>query len=171
MKPQRREHGETGCHRRIMAVAVFVVALAGVSCSDPSSSDNGETADPVFGADYLESFIEVRDCRFSSSHPGMIRVLVNNIGGEAYGNGDNPLPQGTIVLKEVFDGQTCDDYDDLGIWSVMRKEAAGFDADDGDWHWQDVLPNRSVENDTKARCIGCHRREECVARDYMCTEE
>ena len=101
----------------------------------------------------------------------MIRVLVNDIGAEAYVNNENPLPVGTIVLKEVFDGQSCAEFSELGIWSVMRKEAAGFDADDGDWHWQDVLADRSVENDTKARCIGCHRRDDCVVRDYMCAQE
>ena len=100
----------------------------------------------------------------------MIRVLANEIGAKPYRNGDNPLPVGSIILKEIFDGQSCDDYGELGLWSVMRKETAGFDTDDGDWHWQDVLPDRSVENDMKARCIGCHRRDECVARDYMCTE-
>ena len=117
-----------------------------------------------------ETFTEVRDCRFSSSHPGMIRVYVNAIGAEAYLADDNPLPEGTVVVKETFDGATCDNDDELVLWSAMRKEQAGFDAQDADWHWQDVEPDRTVINDTKMRCIACHSAEACLARDYMCTE-
>jgi len=51
----------------------------------------------------------------------------------------------------------------------MRKEEPGFDPDDNDWHWQWVEPDRSVTFDDKTTCISCHRVQECVERDYMCT--
>ncbi len=150
--------------------AALAGTLALAACGKgPTKEENGP--EPVFAADYLETFTEVRDCRFSSSHPGMIRVLVNDIGAAAYLAGENPLPVGTVVVKEVFDGTTCGDYGELGMWAAMRKEASGFDPEDGDWHWQDVLPERSVPNDTKTRCIACHSRDECAPRDFMCTEE
>ena len=155
----------------VLAVgAAAAVALALSACGKgPTKEENG--ADPVFPDDYLETFTEVRDCRFSSAHPGMIRVLVNGIGAGAYLAGENLLPTGTIVVKEVFDGTDCDDYGELGTWAAMRKEAPGFDPEDGDWHWQEVLPDRSVETDTKTSCIACHSRDECAGRDFMCTEE
>lgn len=150
--------------------AAVAGALALAACGkNPTKEENGP--EPVFPDDYLEAFTEVRDCRFSSSHPGMVRVLVNDIGADAYLAGENPLPTGTIVVKEVFDGTDCGNFDELGTWAAMRKEAAGFDPEDGDWHWQEVLPNRSVEIDTKTTCIACHSRDECAGRDFMCTEE
>ena len=154
----------------LAAAAAAAVAVALAACGKgPTKGENG--ADPVFPDDYLETFTEVRDCRFSSSHPGMVRVLVNDAGADAYLAGENPLPTGTIVVKEVFDGTDCDDYSELGTWAAMRKEAAGFDPEDGDWHWQEVRPDRSVETDTKTSCIACHSRDECAGRDFMCTEE
>ena len=161
----------------LAAAAAVAGALALAACSrSPTKLDGpvGEEengAEPVFPGDYLETFAEVRDCRFSSSHPGMVRVLVNDIGAAAYLAGENPLPAGTIVVKEVFDGTDCADYGELGTWAAMRKEAPGFDPEDGDWHWQEVQPDRSVEIDTKASCITCHSRDECAGRDFMCTEE
>ena len=155
-----------------LAIIALMATIGVAGCgSSPTRESSKESIEPVFAADYLESFQEVRDCRFSSSHPGMIRVLVNEVGAAAYLNDESPLPEGTIVLKEVFDGQSCQEYEELGVWSVMRKEAAGFDSDDGDWHWQDVSPDRTVLNDTKARCISCHQKDECVTRDYMCATQ
>lgn len=156
-------------------VALIILSSLWATCSiSPVKSDaensgsSNSVVQPIFSDDYLETFIEVRDCRFSSSHPGMVRVLVNHIGADAYLNKANPLPAGTIVVKEIFDGTTCDDYSELGKWAVMRKEAAGFDSLHGNWIWQELLSDRSVLTDSKMNCIGCHRRDECVSRDYMC---
>jgi hypothetical protein len=59
---------------------------------------------------------------------------------------------------------------DLIAWRAMRKEPPGFDPEDNDWHFQHLPPDREVFRDDKDTCIGCHRREECARRDYMCTE-
>ena len=167
---------KTKCRALFTVVALIILSSLWSTCSNsPMKSDaensgsSNSVVQPVFADDYLETFIEVRDCRFSSSHPGMVRVLVNHIGADAYLNKPNPLPAGTIVIKEIFDGTTCDDYSELGKWAVMRKEAAGFDSLHGNWIWQELLSDRSVLTDSKMNCIGCHRRDECVSRDYMCT--
>lgn len=127
--------------------------------------------EPVFPADYRATFTEVRDCRSSIEHGGVnIRVLVNPIAVDPYLSEVNPLPRGSIVVKEEFSGPDCKDAD-LVRWRAMRKEAEGFDPQDADWHWQWVNPDRSVLLDDKSTCIGCHVRPACTARDYMCTEE
>ena len=106
---------------------------------------------------------------------GWYTQVVNRAGLADYG----PV-KGTMVIKpygfqlwehikEIFDGTTCEDYSELGKWAVMRKEAAGFDSLHGNWIWQELLSDRSVLTDSKMNCIGCHRRDECVSRDYMCT--
>jgi hypothetical protein len=127
---------------------------------------------PIFPSDYRASFVEVRDCRLSIEHGGVnIRVLASPDSARPYLDAANPLPIGSVLVKEEFDGPGCDDRDFVR-WRVMRKEAPGFDSEDGDWHWQWVEPNFAVRFDDKqtGSCIDCHRAAECLARDYMCTK-
>lgn len=131
---------------------------------------------PIFPADYRSTFVEVRDCRLSIEHGGVnIRVLASPDAARPYLDAADPLPVGSIIVKEEFDGPECDDGD-LIRWRAMRKEEAGFDPEDGDWHWQWVETNFAVRIDRKDdpdpryNCIGCHVRPACLARDYMCTE-
>ncbi len=128
------------------------------------------TPEPVFPTTYRATFTEVRTCRFSTEHGGVnVRVWANAIGAQPYLANANPLPVGSVVVKEEFNGSACDDAD-LNGWRVMRKEAPGFDPVDGDWHWQWVNADRTVRVDDKQTCIGCHVRPACLARDRMCTE-
>ncbi len=125
---------------------------------------------PIFPADYRESYVEVRDCRFSTEHGGVsIRVLVNEIGAAAYLANADPMPVGSVVIKEEFSGPAWDDGD-IARWRLMRKEEAGFDPPDGDWAWQWVEPDRSVLLNDKQTCIGCHNVPSCDVRDKMCTD-
>ena len=124
---------------------------------------------PVFPANYRSTYTVVRDCRFSSEHGLVyIRVLANSLAAQPYLNNANPLPVGSTVVKEEFSSPDCN-LNSLVRWRAMRKEAPGFDAVDGDWHWQWVEPNRSVTFNDKSTCISCHVRPECLARDHMCT--
>lgn len=138
-----------------------------------NQNDNGSgLIEPVFPANYRETYTEVRNCRSSIEHgPFTIRVLADPIGLAPYLNNENPLPVGSVIVKEEYGGLDCDDLADLVQWRVMRKEAPGFDPADGDWHWQIVrASDRTVTDDTKLTCIRCHSVEECLARDYQCTE-
>jgi hypothetical protein len=130
----------------------------------------GET-EPIVPADYRTTFSEVRDCRNSIEHAATIRVWVNAIGAEAYLADENPLPVGTVVVKEEFAGANCTNDAELRVLSAMRKEPAGFDPEANDWHFQELnFPSRSVRLDTKITCIECHVEPECLSRDLMCTE-
>jgi hypothetical protein len=135
-----------------------------------NGNGDGGATEPVFPANYREIFTEVRDCRFSIEHGGvMIRVLANEIAVAPYRSDANPLPVGSVLLKEEYTGTDCTDDRTLVRYSVMRKEAPGFDPGDGDWHWQYVAPDRRVTDDRKTTCLPCHNVQECLARDYMCT--
>jgi hypothetical protein len=126
---------------------------------------------PIFPADYHSTFTEVRDCRFSISHDGAsIRVFANEIATRPYLDGDDPLPVGSILVKEEYDGSACEEDGEIVRWRAMRKEEPGFDDEDGDWHWQWVASGGTVRFDDKSTCIGCHSAPVCLARDYMCTE-
>jgi sugar lactone lactonase YvrE len=128
-----------------------------------------EGPEPILPENYLETFVEVRNCRFSFEHGGIhIRVLTDP-GSAAQYLADAPqLPVGSIVVKEEHGDGECG-QGELLRWRVMRKEAPGFDPEDGDWSWQWLTPRREVVYNDKATCIGCHRQEDCVKRDYMCT--
>jgi len=156
-------------------IAAVNVALAGCPVVTPTAIPTATPTggvDPIFPADYRDTFQEVRDCRLSTEHGGVnIRVLTNAIAVEPYLRDANPLPLGSIVIKEEYSGSDCSNDNDLVRWRVMRKEAPGFDPDDGDWHWQWVdAPSRHVRFDDKDTCISCHVAPDCLARDYMCTE-
>ncbi len=138
-----------------------------------AGNGNGSGAvEAVFPDNYRETFTEVRDCRMSIEHgPFMIRVLANDIALQPYLNNENPLPVGSVLVKEEFLGTDCSNLAELAQWRVMRKEPPGFDPEDGDWHWQLVLaPARTVADNSKRTCIGCHSLSECLERDYQCTE-
>ncbi|MBK8271292.1 MAG: cytochrome P460 family protein [Planctomycetes bacterium] len=156
-----------GRHWLVAGVCIFAACAIGGTCDSANP-----TIDPIVPADYRTTFTEVRNCRFSIEHDGVqIRVWANDIAMAAYLAEENPLPVGSIIVKEEFAGGTCDDDSELNILSVMRKEAAGFDNEDKDWHFQEVNPtSRVVITNTKTDCIECHRND-CSARDYMCTVE
>lgn len=125
---------------------------------------------PIFPADYRDSYTLVRDCRNSVAHGGVaIRVYANDIAARPYLDGANPLPEGSIVVKEEFSGLGCDNDDELVRWRPMRKEEPGFDPEDGDWHWQWVDRGGQVRFNDKTTCISCHVAPDCLARDHMCT--
>lgn len=127
--------------------------------------------EPIFPANYRDSYVVVRDCRLSIEHGAvMIRVWADPTSAQAYLEEANPLPVGAVIVKEEFEGVDCDSDAELLRWRPMRKEPPGFDPEHGDWAWQWVNRDRTVLLNDKTTCIGCHLDAECVARDYMCTE-
>jgi len=157
-------------------IASVNFALAGcpvVSIPTPTpvpTPTAGPALTPIFAASYRNNFVEVRSCRFSIEHGGVaMRVLANPIGAAAYLAEANPLPVGSIVIKEEYNNADCSDDAKLVRWAAMLKRSPGFDAEHGDWHWQWVNRNRTVAADGKASCIACHIHSACVERDYMCT--
>ncbi|NOT00758.1 MAG: hypothetical protein HOP29_09030 [Phycisphaerales bacterium] len=148
---------------------IAYAAAVACGCAPPTDDGGGVDAVPVFPNDYRATYRLVRDCRGSIEHAATIRVYVNEIGADAYLADANPLPLGTVVVKEEFVGTGCDNDEELAVWSAMLKREPGFDSADGDWQWQEVIaPNRRVRLDDKTTCIQCHREPECLKRDLMC---
>jgi len=176
-KGRGARHAPAATHCTLFSVQHWLFAAMGIAflltarCTPPPDGGGNDGTEPVFPTNYRSVFAEVRDCRLGIEHGGvMFRVYANEIARDAYLDNQDPLPVGSVLVKEEFDGPGCTDDSDLFQWRVMRKEAPGFDPDDGDWHWQRVLADRRVVEDTKASCIRCHRDPECLRRDYMCTE-
>ncbi len=119
--------------------------------------------------DYDARFVQVRDCRDSNDHD-LNRILVKVEAGlqERYERGPYPFPVGTVIVKEEFADPGCAQR--VG-WTLMYKEAPGYDARFGDWRWQRLDAAGNVKEDGKlARCAGCHAVASCRARDFACAE-
>lgn len=159
---------QLGC----MMVA-FVTGCPPTMNGNENGNDNTAGPEPVFPANYRETYEVVRDCRCTVEHnqlgASLIRVLASPDAVEAYLN-DDVIPEGGVIVKEEFTSGDCSD-DSLLLWRVMRKEAEGFLPAAGDYSWQTVELDRTVVDTSPATCAtsGCHGAEECVVRDWMCT--
>lgn len=124
-----------------------------------SACGNGEEepASPaqIFPPDYAASYQEVRNCRRSSDHDLLyVRVRVNDVALGPYQNRDAPFPEGSIIVKEEHIDEECSD---LERWTAMKREPAGYAPEAGDWHWQRVKKDGTVDLDGKVQtCAGCH---------------
>jgi hypothetical protein len=130
--------------------ATLGALLAGTACP-------GESFDPVFPADYADTYVEVRDCRASADH-GLQNVLIlaDPLALEPYQNRAEPFPEGAVVLKELYDlGDTACEGELRG-WAAMRKLADDEAPDLLDWEWQRLEVDRSVVEQDAPRCVACH---------------
>jgi len=168
-----------------MAVCALAVVLA-TWCSactpiSPSTNENANTggvdntngnvgngAEVIFPVDYAATFVEVRDCRTTIEHAASnilaIRVVASPDAVDAY-HAFGVIPEGGVIVKEEFSDAACQN---LTQYRPMKKEAPGFDANTGDWHFQKVTAARQILEDGPDTCIACHSRPECLVRDYMC---
>lgn len=155
----------------LLASSLSLAALGG-SCGPGQPTS-------LVPSDYRSTFGVTRMCRETLEHnqptsmvpptPIQSIVVYVNPGSVApYDANANPLPAGTVVIKEEYDDPTCGH---LASWSVMRKEP-GFDSAHGDWHFQHVLADGTIDADGDVpRCnnSSCHGASVCTARDWMCT--
>jgi hypothetical protein len=112
-------------------------------------------AEPVVPETYASTYLEVRDCRRSADHDlEYIRVLADPAAAGTYEQRDAPFAEGAVVVKEQYRNEDCTDLVRL---TAMRKEAAGFDPTTGDWQWQELAPDFTVNEEADPqRCISCH---------------
>jgi hypothetical protein len=175
------------------ARAFWLVVVIAAGC-DPTPSpgsdpDGGPTS--LLPADYAATFVEVRGCRPSIDHDlAHIVVKTSAALADVYRAGPYPFPVGALIVKEQFEDAACTR---IGGWTLMRKEAPGYDPAFGDWHWQrldgagrvmaGVTAGQGGKQDgpqdgrgsdtgkrTLARCASCHAAAECRDRDFTCTQ-
>ena len=154
-----------------MALAAVVIA----SCGD----DSPEAPTSLVPSGYAARFVEVRNCRSTIEHIATtpspmvtnIRVLASPEAADGYRSNAAHLPVGTLIVKEEYDDTSCA-RSTLRAYTVMRKEAPGYDSAHGDWHWQRVRAsdNAVLTDGRVASCIQCHNRPACTSRDWQCTE-
>jgi hypothetical protein len=161
------------CARAGLVLAAAVGLLGLWACSE---EDGGQApppqVDPYFPADYLGSYVEVRDCRNTLEHADNgainVRVYASPTCAAQYQNGVYPLPEGAILVKPMWGNTGCTD---LVGYVVMRKGPPGTAPTMGDWEWQEVSPDRRVlTTGVQTACLTCHADVDCIGRDFTCTD-
>jgi hypothetical protein len=127
--------------------------------------DKGRTSE-ILPPDYQTSFSTARGCRPIQGHQGSsIAVMTNAAAAAAYSSGSYPLPQGSVIAAVESDRSDCSN---VTGFTVMFKEAAGYNPVAGDWHWQRLDDQHDVLDDGRVQsCIGCHAS--CSSYDYTCS--
>ena len=169
-----------------------ILALAGAACSTSTPRDGGDAGDAgvtIFPAGFRAAgFQMVRACRAPGEHSGIngFTVWVDDAAATTYDQilaggpgrtdaGVRQMPDGAIVIKELFGDRDCTVVD---RWVAMKK-IAGFDPAHGDWYWQDLAPTRAVLREGQLpACSDCHEGRPdgtCAGfgtvngMDYLCT--
>ena len=143
-----------------------------VSCSDDDTT-SPPPEEPIFPADYLTSFTEVRNLRLSNNHDGSaanvgaVRVHCSPEAADDYTTQNYPLPLGSIVVKT--------EYSDISAsvirgYTVMLKGPAGTASGSRDWIWQEVDAGRNVlQTGQISTCIQCHTTNSDCTDELFCT--
>jgi hypothetical protein len=144
--------------------AWVLLVLAGT----PALACDELESEPSFvPSDFLDSYPEVRDCRYSVDHDGVyVRVYVDPAAEGPYVEGDYPFAPGTIVVKRYFTDAQCSNPDG---YAAMQKLATGDDPEQLDWRWQELDEELRVIDTDVPRCVSCH--QSCtMGRDGVCTD-
>jgi hypothetical protein len=146
-----------------LVLAVVLAAPFGCGCgddagTDPDAAPADAAPEPLFPADYAETYTEVRDCRSSTSHDfRSIKVWADPAAAAPYLDRLEPFPVDSIVLKEEFDLGDVDCEGPIVSWTVMQRLAEGTaPALQLDWFWQRVDMSGAVETQNLPSCFGCH---------------
>ncbi len=139
------------------AVPSLLVVLIAAGCSDDASSPDAG-ASPLFPANYLDSYVQVRDCRTSADHDlRRIRILADPLAKDAYLGRDRPFPDGATLLKEERDFSDDACSGEIQSFTVMVKLPDGSSPSTLDWSWQRVDPKTMREaTEDVGRCVSCH---------------
>ena len=116
---------------------------------------------------YPTNYTPVRTCRPIFGHTSSYVIVRANSTDVAalYNAGNGPLPQGSLIVAEEYDKADCSS---LTGYTLMFKEALGYDPTADDWHWQRLDDQRLVADDGRVQtCISCHTLNS--RNDYTCS--
>lgn len=139
-------------------VLAALAALCG--CGDDEAAEPlppPVMAEPLFAADFLQTFQEVRNCRPSSEHDlGRVRVYADPQALGPYTTREGAFEEGATLVKEEYDGTDPECEGPVTMWTVMQRLADGASPATLGWRWQRVSATREVMTEDDPRCAGCH---------------
>lgn len=141
--------------RAALALLVLVMPVM-PGCPDEPGDEDGDP--PSFPEDYLDSYVEVRDCRGSGDHDlNNIRILAGPSALAPYQSRSAPFPVDAVVIKEEYDFGDLTCTGPIKQWTVMQRLPDGSSPATLDWTWQRVDDKRKVQAQDEPRCISCHQ--------------
>lgn len=144
-------------HIRFSLLALLALAACGDDEAAAPPVPPPVMAEPLFPANFLETFQEVRNCRPSSEHDlGRVRVYADARAESTYATREGEFEEGATLVKEEYDGTDSECAGPVTQWTVMQRLAAGSSPDTLDWRWQRVGTTRDVVSQDDRRCAGCH---------------
>lgn len=148
-------HPSSDAAPRGLALSCLLGVLVALTSACGDDEPTGPT--PAFPVDYAQSYVEVRDCRFSGEHElSPVRVFADPGSAGAYSNRDQDLAEGAVIVKAEYDFSDPDCEGEVQRWTVMLRDAERSSPDTLDWYWQDVDERRNVVSENDSRCVGCH---------------
>jgi hypothetical protein len=134
---------------RLAALSLGVLTACG--------NDSAPSEPPLFPVDYLATYQEVRNCRFSLEHDLLyVRVLASPEAVTPYTGRMAPFPTGAIVVKEEYGENDTTCAGPITFFTAMEKLDVGSSPATLDWHWQKVDANRRTISSDATSCIHCH---------------
>jgi hypothetical protein len=126
---------------------------------------SGPSTSKLLPSDGVASYRQVRTCRPSVTHNSNYMVVyANALAQSDYLAGNYPLLQGSTIVTAETDQANC--TGGTGF-TLMFKEALGYNPAAGDWRWQKLDAQREVLQDGRVQeCINCHAK--CGPYDYTC---
>lgn len=144
--------------------------LGALGCDSPPGAP-----EPLWPANYRETFTKARACRTSSEHDfHTIEVWASPGAPQAYLDAAPPgagfaFAEGTILVKPEYADPACTD---LVRVSTMKRLATGSDPDRGDWAWQRTDPDGTpIEVGDEVKCWSCHLSNLDCIWDKACTQK
>jgi len=160
------------------AAAICVVAgLSSASQTDANTDTAGAgAASPIYGVTLPEGYRAwplVAPAEESEPLNELRAVLGNPIAMEAYGNGQLPFPDGTVLVKLAWKRTPSGEFEPASVPGaattvhVMVKDSRKF-ADTGGWGFGRFVQGRPADAAEHQTCFACHQAR-VVAHDYVFT--
>lgn len=156
---------------------VLVVLVGAYACAeDPAAAGPGDTRESIVIA-AVEEFQTTGFARISgeprpSQHAtDNVVIWVSDGAASAYADIDPastdatapPFPEGTIIVKEHFQGGAAS-----GEVFVMAKREPGYNPAAGDWWWGSrVADGHFTTRGRVSFCIDCHRGNNLARTDWV----
>ena len=138
-------------------LALSTLAACGDEEPDRSPDPPPVPLEPLFPADFQQTYQEVRDCRPSSEHDlGRVRVYADPLAQAIYTAREGEFAEGATLVKEEYDGTDRECAGPVTMWTVMQRLPAGSSADTLGWRWQRISAEREVITQDDRRCAACH---------------
>lgn len=169
------------CASLIVIVAVATTTVAWTESDDPETLSrvvarldklHRVTDEPHPMADSTAQLCKAafnRNIHEGNGTTAYCHVYVTESGKEQMASGKGAYPVGTVIVKSKLKDKTSDD---AILFTVMRKMAAGFDAEYGDWEYAvlDGPSKRLLASGKIDSCIACHKEyseSDYVTRAYI----